>query len=414
MILRLALAAALLALAPVPAEAQSAGGPPVTVVVRPSDRPGDIDQIIRSLRAQGRDVVLRIDEPDAAAPGAAAGAPAPPSAGAAPAPHGTPLWTPFLVGTARGSRAFPPVPRLAAAAGRAWRGSRNPALPLLLVLGLAALAAAAVHAGARHLARRRLARPAGDFAERLSWAALRGGIDGAALLAFAVAGHVALSRLLPQPDFVRATGQALLDAVTLLGLALAGARFLLAPDRPARRLLPIARPSWHRRMLVASAAATALAVQGVSLLEPLGEPAGVTGWFLLASTLVAGLDDRLVLGRAARHRGARGGLGRRRLAAAPRRGGRTALALHRGRGPDLDHRPHRRGAPRRRALGRGRGSHADRDRGAPDPRRRRRRPRGDARRPRPRPRRRAAAAWRSSRSCASWRRAGCGSRGSRP
>lgn len=268
-----------------PAAAQKAaatGDAPVTIILPAGATPAQVEATLKAVQTSGLHATIRWDGPGRAVP-------APASPAAASGAGG--VWPTFQAGLAVEMAAMPALPALAGDAVAALRGRGAQAWAVL-----AALAAAL---GAAWLAWRLLRRaaagrsgaaggvpggaPDGDVLGRLRASSLMLGVDLGALAVLILVGRMLVARLAGGGPM----GLDTVDAVAGAGLYVAAARFLLSPEAPARRLLPIDRPGWHFRMAAlygAAAEASALLLRGT--VEVARTPGAAAGLALLASTLV--------------------------------------------------------------------------------------------------------------------------------
>ncbi|AMJ61607.1 hypothetical protein AXW83_15985 [Bosea sp. PAMC 26642] len=163
----------------------------------------------------------------------------------------------------------------------------------MLIIAVVAIAGA-VATGMRMVVKPLVRRPrdeaTSDFISRLWAATAAAAPDIATLAAFAASGRLALDGLLPQADLARSIAQSALDALALFGLYIIAGRFLLAPQAPQRRLLPLPHAQWHWRMLLAYGLIQPILMQSVRLSQEVGgERVSLEGWFLIASTIVLAL-----------------------------------------------------------------------------------------------------------------------------
>lgn len=274
----LLICALMAAIAGTPAPVSAAGT--VTVIVRPADDPEAVKKTIEAARRAGQDVVVRLEEaPAMAAPGEAPAAP--PSWGAT-----------FRQGFARGWQGMAGIPDLARAAAEAWRSADNAsgwnAGGLVLAVVAAGLAAAAaLHRVGRVLLGTRVIPRSDTFLDRLGSSTLILLLDLAALAAFGAVGHVALDLLLPKADFVRATAGAALDALTTTSFYLIGGRFVLSPEEPRRRLLPLPRAEWNFAFLAAYGISGPIIIETLTLAHRIApEATGVAGLFFVVGNAI--------------------------------------------------------------------------------------------------------------------------------
>lgn len=265
----------------------------VTVILR---GPADAERaaaLLDTLRAAGRPVTIRWEEPAGpAAPPPAAPPPAPALSAPAPAPPPAGLWEAFLGGLDLGIDGLARLPALAGAAERRWRSEADPAGQGLRVVGVLALAAAAGFAARTAVARvlprgrsRRAADLLGRFHGRVL--ALAAGLAGAG--AFLIVGRLAAGRLLADGTVGHRLADGLVSLVLSVTLYALAARFLLRPGEDGRPLLDIPHPDRHRRFLLAYGVAGALLTFLVRQSHVIGEPLGGEGLFLAGGMAITAL-----------------------------------------------------------------------------------------------------------------------------
>jgi small-conductance mechanosensitive channel len=290
--LALPLAVLLSALA---ASAARAADPAAAPTIRADHQAEDLGHLLDVARERGEAVVVRIEPP--ASPGEA------PQATAATVRAARArslessaldvvggLGDALLAGLDQGIAGLPRLPWLAGALAEKWRTDRVNAtssadglarIAAVLVAGL--IAGLLVRAVALVLIRRRAAPPA-CFMDGFA-AALRGLVaEGAGLAVFALVASRLIELLLPQADFARFLARDISGVAVSFGFYLIGARFLLAPDEPARRLLPIRRPVWHYRAVTVYALGAVFIYVTVLPVAAVGDGPALAGWFLLTST----------------------------------------------------------------------------------------------------------------------------------
>jgi small-conductance mechanosensitive channel len=292
--LALSLAVLVLGLAGSAARAADATTP---TAIRADHQAEDLGRLLDLARERGEEIVVRIEPP--ATPG---GAPHATEAAAPPSRAHTlessaldalnALGDTLLTGLDQGVAGLGRLPWLAGALAERWQTDRSNAgssadalarIAAVLVAGL--IAGLAVRAVVLVAIRRPRVAPA-CFIDGFA-AALRGLLaEGAGLAAFALVALYVIGRLLPQPDFAQFLARDVSRVAVSFGFYLLGARFLLAPDEPARRLLPIRRPAWHFRVVLIYALGAVFIYVTVLPIAALGDASALAGWFLLTSTVI--------------------------------------------------------------------------------------------------------------------------------
>ncbi|TCR66484.1 mechanosensitive ion channel domain-containing protein [Bosea sp. BK604] len=286
-----------------PALAQANGDASVPLVLRGDESPETIKRMLDAIEASGRKVTVRIAGPGEAMsvqpPAATAPvAPANPKTAAAPkAPAQTPtatsnaasrideFWESFVAGLDYGNDAIPAAAALPEDWERAWSLNRNgvAGLPagwrLLFSLTLAVGAALLFRWASRGWFARRL-RPAGpEFTPRLI-ASSYGLVQDLLTIGIAL-GTLRLcgSLFLPEPDLASRVLRTVGNAAIISAAYVIIGRFLLAPDGPERRLLPLPRAQHHFRLLIVYAIFAPVVVTSAIVAE----------WVALDRRSVAGL-----------------------------------------------------------------------------------------------------------------------------
>lgn len=312
---------------PLTAATAQAASDPVRVIVAPEEKPEAITRLIETLRKTGQPFVLQIGGVSQPAKQSSV-----PAAGERPISVRDTMVQSFRTGLATGLNGIATLPTLIDKFAQAWptgsAGDQGATYAILVFI----VVAVAVVAGliARRLSKRLISRwrrsSGNQFIDRLSNAGLGLLADGIALVVFIAAGHILLSLGHPQPDLANAVADNVLNGLTGVALYLMGGRFLLSPDAPERRLLPIARPTWHFRMLMLYSVSVTLMLEAVSLIRLLPDTTlAAAGWFLLSHTIVTatlfwwfghGAKDVVLLAASATVDGREPGLARRIAAVA--------------------------------------------------------------------------------------------------
>jgi small-conductance mechanosensitive channel len=262
--------------------------------IRPDHQAQDLGKLLDLARERGQEVVVRIQPAAAGAAAASAAAPSQPTpseprAGASLLGSVRDLADGFSAGLDAGAQGILALPRFTHTFAQSWQGMRNAAssldalVRLAAVAGGALLAAVLVRVLAGALPRR--AHP-DDFRGRLGAALVGGFYDALAAAAFAWVGAALLERLLPEPDLVRRIARDINHGVVWLALYWIGARFLLAPNRPDWRLLPIRRAAWHYRIILSIGLIGLFIYVTVDTIETVGDASALAGWALLTTSTV--------------------------------------------------------------------------------------------------------------------------------
>jgi small-conductance mechanosensitive channel len=265
--------------------------------IRADHQAEDIGRLLDLARDRGQEIVVRVEPP--VTPGGASHATAatgPPSRARSLESSAldvlSALGNTLMTGLGEGVAGLTRLPWIADELAEKWQRDRSNAassadalarIAAVVVAGL--IAGFAVRACVLAVIRRRGPEPA-CFMHGFA-AALRGLLaEGAGLAAFAVVAIYVIDQLLPQPDFAQFLARDVSRVAVSFGLYLLGARFLLAPEQPARRLLPIRRPAWHFRVLVIYALGAVFIYVTVLPIAVLGDASALAGWFLLTSTAI--------------------------------------------------------------------------------------------------------------------------------
>ena len=272
-----------------PLSAAQATSDPVRVIVAPEEKSEAIGRLIEALRKTGQPFVLQVGGSQPANPPSSAAAGQPSLA----APN-TMLHS-FRAGLAAGLNGIASLPTLFGKFAQAWpagpAGDQGATFAFLVLI--AVTVAVLVGLAARRMSKRFVAQwqsPGNQFIDRLANAGLGLLADGIALAVFVATGHILLSLLHPHYDLAHEFADNVLNGLTGVALYLMGGRFLLSPDAPERRLLPIARPAWHFGMLALYAVSSTFMLQTVDLIWRLPDTASAAaGWLLLWHTIVTAI-----------------------------------------------------------------------------------------------------------------------------
>lgn len=277
---------------------------PVTLTLRGDETPEAVRRLIDALSAGGRKIEIRVGGADApAATAVPAAAPTVPAAAAKPPPAMAEasaaeerlesLWNYFVAGFDYGNAAIPRVADLPGDWRRGWAQNRNgvtgPSAGMRILGSLAialALAALFRFATAGWFAHR--LQPEGpEFTPRLI-AASYGLLQDLATI-FIALGTLRLLRMLwlPEADFAEAALRTISNGAAIGGAYLMVGRFLLAPNAPERRLLPLPRAPWHFRLLTIYAIVTPVVITTGLLSQRVASgPEPVAGFLALAAMLI--------------------------------------------------------------------------------------------------------------------------------
>jgi len=261
-----------------PASAQAAGAPATVRADHPAE---DLGRLLDG--ARGQDIVVRIEP-----------------AARAPETRGERLETSvvtwwqgaaddFTAGLDKGVRGVLALPGLVDDTTRAWQARRNAdsaADALARVAGVLVGGAFVALLMRRLLGGLLRPRVSTGFLARLGGASLRALVDLIAIAAFALVALKLRAGLLGQPDVVSFVARDLSLGVVQFCLYWTGARFLLAPDQPDHRLVPIDRPAWHHAMVVRYVAFAAFIYVTVTSIAEIGDADQVAGWYLLTTTAI--------------------------------------------------------------------------------------------------------------------------------
>ena len=262
----------------------------ITVVLR---GPADAERaaaLLDTLRAAGRPVTIRWEEPAASAMANSPSSAAPAAAAPAPPPAG--LWQAFLDGLDLGIDGLARLPALAGAAERRWRAEADPVglgLRVAVVLAIAVAAGVAVWAMVARVLSHGRGRRAADLLGRFHGQvlALAAGLVGAG--AFLIVGRLAAGRLLADGTAGHRLADGLVSLVLSVTLYALAARFLLRPGEDGRPLLDMPNPDRHQRFLLAYGVAGALLTFLVRQSHAVGEPLGGEGLFLAGGMAITAL-----------------------------------------------------------------------------------------------------------------------------
>ncbi len=280
---------------------------PIVLNLRGDETPETIRKMVDALSTPGRQVEIRVGgapaAPVAAAPAEPAGKAKPAAAQPAPAPsmadedgfqaEVNALVDRFVDGVEYGGTSIPAISELPDNWGRAWlrnlngREGASAGWRILGIIGLALVAAFAFRlASARWFARKM--QPAGpEFTPRLiasSWGLLQD--VATVLLALAVA-RVARNAWLPEHDLAHIALTTGANGAAIGALYIAVGRFLVSPNAPDRRIMPLPRAEVHFRRLVAYGLLAPLIVTSILLAHHVSAgPRPVTGLIALTGILI--------------------------------------------------------------------------------------------------------------------------------
>ncbi|MFN3671383.1 MAG: mechanosensitive ion channel family protein, partial [Bosea sp. (in: a-proteobacteria)] len=233
----------------VPAPALAQTDQPVVLNLQGGETADQIRQAVDAITASGRKVEIRVGAKASVAQAE------PPSRFAA-------FWRDFEAGLDIGHAAMSKVGQLPRAIAARWSSAENPqpGLRLVAILLAATGASWAFRRATRGWFERRLTPSGPDFLPRLRVSLLAALQDSLTAAVFLGAIGLGRNRLLPQPDLAAAMATALGSTMAMVALHVVVARFLLAPGRPERRLLPIDRADRHFAWLLAYATLGAVAL----------------------------------------------------------------------------------------------------------------------------------------------------------
>jgi small-conductance mechanosensitive channel len=269
---------------------------PAPTAIRADHQAEDLGHLLDLARDRGQEIVIRV-EPTATPGGASHPAASEPPSRARSLESSaldvlSALGDTLITGLDQGVAGLGRLPWLAGALVDRWQSDRlnaassADALARIAAVVVAGLIAGLVVRAGVLVAIRRPATPTACFMDGFA-AALRGLLaEGAGLAAFALVAIYVIDRLLPQADFARFLARDVSRVAVSFGFYLIGARFLLAPDQPARRLLPIRRPAWHFRVVTLYAVGAVFIYVTVLPIAELGDASALAGWFLLTSTAI--------------------------------------------------------------------------------------------------------------------------------
>ncbi|WP_395825780.1 mechanosensitive ion channel family protein [Elstera sp.] len=260
---------------------------PIIITVTGEEAPGVVERLVDAASRQGRPVELRLMTPAAQA---AMMAPLSPDAERS----GWALLTEnFMIGTQYGWDSVPYIPRLGDDLIRAWGDIRNRGSPLqamgvalAIVLG-SALAGYSLMRGVRVLWPRarldwRPTRPDSALIERVAGGLATWLSHILGLCLFLLLSQTLSARLLPEPDLARWIAEGV-SAVAIGFIAyVATAEFLLAPGRPACRVMPMPNAEFHARCMRFYGFIGPSILFTVELFGRIGSsPLAIAGWFSL-------------------------------------------------------------------------------------------------------------------------------------
>lgn len=277
---------------------------PVVLNLRGDETPETIRRMVDAL--SGRPVEIRVGGVPAAAPPPA---PAPTAktkpAAAAPAPaismadeegfqaEASALVDRFVDGVEYSGASIPSVTELPADWERSWQrnlNGRDGPTAGWRIVGIVCLALAIAFAfriaTARWFARKR--RPLGpEFTPRLiasSWGLLQ---DVATILLALAVARTARNAWLPADDLAMQALTTAANGAAIGALYIAVGRFLISPDAPERRIMPLPRAERHFRRLVVYSVLTPLIVTGILLANQVSSgPRPVTGLIALTGLAI--------------------------------------------------------------------------------------------------------------------------------
>lgn len=251
----------------------------VVLTLQGSETADQIRQAVDAITASGRRVEIRVG----AKPSAVRDEPV---------SRLNAFWRDFEAGLDSGNAAMPQVTQLPSDIAERWRASQNPqpGLRLLALILAAAGAAWAFRRATRSWFERRLLPAGPDFLPRLRMSLLAALQDS--MTAIIGVGVLGLGRngLLPQPDLAAAIATSLGSALVMVALHLVAGRFLLAPGRPERRLVPINRAERHFAWLIGYVGLGGAAILAARIASDVArDPATVTGVMALGGYAVLAL-----------------------------------------------------------------------------------------------------------------------------
>ena len=262
-------------------------------VIRPDHQAEDLGRLLDVARERGEEIVVHI-EPSGAA---TVNGPKPSRARTLEA-SALGVWDrlidSLMAGLERGVTGIMRLPGLGGALDQKWQQDRvnatsgTDALMRIIAIVVGGLAAGLLVRRLTRAINRRWARPPGCLLDRFVIALRALLADGIGLGVYALVAFRLTNWLLPAEDFARFLARDLNHVVVSFGLYLIGARFLLAPDHPEQRLLPIRRPRWHYAMLRLYALSAVFIYATVFPIDAIGDPVALAGWYLLTSTAILG------------------------------------------------------------------------------------------------------------------------------
>ncbi|TAJ29023.1 MAG: mechanosensitive ion channel [Bosea sp. (in: a-proteobacteria)] len=269
--------------------------PPVVLTLRGDESAATIARLVNALSAEGRQVEIKLsDSANQVAPQPSAG-PAPtgtssaaPAGAKTPQPASSPaaampkvddmlpaqidaLIDHVIDGVDYGNRAIPEIASLPRDWAAAWERNQNgrdrlsAGWRIVLTLALAvAIGLAARLACARWFARKR--RPKGEaFTPRLIAATFGLAEDVLTIALMLLVVRVARNAWLPHSDFAATALTVATNGAAIGAFYIAVGRFLLAPGRPERRLMPLPRADRHFRLFVLYSIAAPIVVVSILL-----------------------------------------------------------------------------------------------------------------------------------------------------
>ncbi|MGL4727224.1 MAG: mechanosensitive ion channel family protein [Bosea sp. (in: a-proteobacteria)] len=263
--------------------------PPLNVVITGDEKPETIEKLVKSLGTAGRPLTVRVE------------AKAEPKSDAAPLAaeeESYGLVEAFIAGLRYEWGGMPNIPPMLSDVLASWNKLSNASTPLegvlltLLVVGLSMVLVWLAARATNGFFNRNIRDIDGDqanegFLWRLRESALRLLCDLAALAVLFIVPPLLMKLLLPDMDMARRTAQVLISVLKAVGLYMAFARFMLSPDRPETRLVPLRRAGWHYRALIG------YSIFGQSISATLAlfgsiatDKAALGAWFLTLAVLI--------------------------------------------------------------------------------------------------------------------------------
>lgn len=251
------------------------------------DEPAEaVKRSVEQLAKTGQKVTLRI-----AAPGAGGGSTV--AMGSA-ADDGMPaVWTDLESGVIRSLEGIRHIPQLIGDWSTQWATIGNASSGTEALVKFAAALALALTIGfaVRRASDSVRRDPDGDgepsFVRRLGIATQEMLKDLFAIAAFVLSAWALAVWLMPAMDLLRRSFAITVHHTAIAACYLTAMRLLLSPRQPEARLLPIARPRWHARMISIYGVFAAILISTVKVSGLVAsDPRAVVGWFALTATLI--------------------------------------------------------------------------------------------------------------------------------